>query len=199
MRLCECGCGETPPLARQTNTKRGMVRGEPMRFVYRHQSRVREPIEDKYVVDPATGCWNWDRAQDGHGYGQYLHPVTKTNTHPHRYLYEREFGPIPDGLQIDHLCRNRLCVNPSHMEAVTPRENILRGVGSSAVAARKTHCVRGHEFAPENTHITTQGARACITCRHLYRQTPEFKRKRSEYRRQRYASTRRQQAGPPRG
>lgn len=83
----------------------------------------------------------------------------------HRHAYEKEYGPIPDGLVIDHLCRVGLCVNPLHLEAVTNKENILRGYGAPAVNARKTHCHKGHEFSEENTHISPQNRRICKACR----------------------------------
>jgi hypothetical protein len=78
--------------------------------------------------------------------------------------YELAIGPIPEGLTIDHLCRNRGCVNPAHLEAVTNRTNLLRGDGIAALNARKTHCKRGHEFTPENTYVWREGTRACRAC-----------------------------------
>ena len=87
---------------------------------------------------------------------------------PHRVVYEALVGPIPDGLELDHLCFNRRCVNPNHMEPVTGYENILRGNSFSAVNARKTHCIHGHEFTEENTYVVTQNGRPgrqCKTCR----------------------------------
>jgi hypothetical protein len=86
-------------------------------------------------------------------------------------------GEIPDGLVIDHLCRNRKCVNPFHLEAVTLKENILRGAGTGAEFARRTHCNKGHEFSEENTIIRSDGGRRCKTCRRAERDDPEYRRK----------------------
>lgn len=81
----------------------------------------------------------------------------------HRVAYTEMIGPIPEGLTLDHLCRNRACWNPDHLEPVTNRENILRGTAWSAVNARKTHCPQDHEFTPENT-IYWNGQRKCREC-----------------------------------
>jgi len=82
----------------------------------------------------------------------------------HRIAWERANGPIPGGLQIDHLCRNRWCANVDHMELVTIRENVLRGMGISAMNARKTHCLRGHPLSGENLKMTPDGRRQCRAC-----------------------------------
>ena len=83
----------------------------------------------------------------------------------HRFVYERLVGKIPEGLQIDHLCRVRHCANPAHMEAVTQRENILRGMSPAAENARKTHCPQGHPYEGENLFTYNQGRfRRCRAC-----------------------------------
>jgi hypothetical protein len=88
----------------------------------------------------------------------------------HRWMYENFVGPIPADLQLDHLCRNARCINPEHLEAVSPRENILRGQGPSAQAARRTHCPRGHELIGENlTHRRNRTDRECRLCKNLLR------------------------------
>lgn len=95
-------------------------------------------------------CWEWTGRKQTAGYGQTF--VGGRGVVVHRLAYEHLVGPIPDGLVLDHLCRNRTCVNPAHLEPVSNKDNILRGVGPSAINARKTHCRRGHEFTPENTY-----------------------------------------------
>lgn len=128
-------------------------------------------IMDKFTVD--DGCWLWHAGLNDAGYGQINSGGSRGRPlRAHRVLYELLVGPIPDGLVIDHLCRNRACVNPSHMEPVTRGENVRRGVGgelSRQRLASQTHCKRGHEFTPENTHIgrLTSGypCRVCRTCR----------------------------------
>ena len=108
---------------------------------------------DWYQVDAATGCWVWQRSVRGDGYGQ-LWLVGDRRPLAHRY-----------GLQLDHLCRNRGCVNPAHLEPVTRKENVLRGVGFAAQNARKTHCPRGHEYDEANTYLRPgRGSRHCRTC-----------------------------------
>lgn len=109
-----------------------------------------------------SGCWEWQGGKrNEYGHVNYRQRAIGP---AHRVAYELLIGPVPDGKQIDHLCRTTLCVNPVHLEPVTQRENILRGVSFSAVNARKTHCPKGHPYSGTNVRIRADGARRCLTC-----------------------------------
>lgn len=110
-------------------------------------------------------CWLWTAAHDLDDYGLFW-PAHGHRTLAHRFAYELTRSPIPPGLQIDHLCRNPSCVNPTHLEVVTSRENTMRGENFSAVNARKTHCIHGHPFNMANTYSDPNSTRrACRQCR----------------------------------
>lgn len=111
-----------------------------------------------------NGCWRWKSCILSTGYASFRHWLG------HRWMWEFLIGPIPTGLQIDHLCRVRDCVNPNHMRLVTIAENVLCGIGISAINKIKTHCLRGHEFTNENTYMH-RGKRNCRICRYLQKRT----------------------------
>ena len=116
--------------------------------------------------DAATGCWVWGGSKSG-GYGRFM--VEGIMLGVHRWSYERFVGSIPAGLDIDHLCRNRGCVNPAHLEPVTRRENLMRAETLAARCASQTHCVNGHPFSPENTFLQRDGPRLKRRCRECSR------------------------------
>ena len=112
-------------------------------------------------------CWLWTAATDRDGYGRFsVH--SRRLVYAHRFAYESLVGPIADGLTIDHLCRVPPCVNTDHLEPVTRGVNVLRGISPSALAAKKTHCLRGHPFDAENTALR-RGQRCCRTCKRAQR------------------------------
>jgi aspartate carbamoyltransferase regulatory subunit len=100
------------------------------------------------------------------GYGHFF--LNGKTVHAHRYAYELTVALIPDGLVPDHLCRNRGCVNPNHLEPVTRRENTLRGDTVASAESKQTHCIHNHEFTVENTYIAKSGKRQCRTCAREY-------------------------------
>lgn len=111
---------------------------------------------------PADGCWNWPWGLDVYGYGRVR--VGGERVKSHRASYEWLVGPIAAGLEIDHLCRNKACFNPRHLEPVTTEVNTLRNNGVSAKNARKNACVRGHTFDAANTYRAKNGQRVCREC-----------------------------------
>lgn len=130
----------------------------------------REDRLDRFIrrteVDKESGCWLWTGPTLP---GDY--PRTKLSDNGvscsvmvHRWMYEAQIGPIPEGLVVHHKCEKRLCINPAHLEAITTQENILRGNSLAARNARKTHCVRGHAYDEKNTHINRKGSRMCRRC-----------------------------------
>jgi len=114
-----------------------------------------------------TGCWLRERSISTKGYSRWEKKVSPWpyKWPAHRVYHEFFKGPIPEGFEPDHLCRVRHCVNPDHLELVTKKENILRGIGPAAENARKTHCPQGHAYAPANTYRSSRGERVCRTCK----------------------------------
>ena len=109
-------------------------------------------------------CLVWTGNLNQHGYGRVFDPSTKRQRFAYAVAWEAKNGPIPDGLELDHLCRNRRCIDPDHLEAVTHQENVARARPYRAYPP-KTHCKRGHELTPENTYIKKpSGKRRCYTC-----------------------------------
>lgn len=114
-------------------------------------------------VNKTETCWVWIAAMNGVGYGQFRRGK-RHGAMAHRFSYEWAKGTIPDGFDVDHLCRNPSCVNPDHLEAVTHRENILRGNTFAARNSRKTECSKGHPLSGENLKLNVRGDRVCRLC-----------------------------------
>jgi len=113
------------------------------------------------------GCWEWTGAMASNGYGTFHVPGTKSNvTRSHEFSYHLFVGPVPDGLELDHLCHNPKCINPDHLEPVTHQENMTRGLlfNSNRGNCLKTHCIHGHPFDELNTYVGKDGHRHCKTC-----------------------------------
>ncbi len=141
--FCACGCGELTPVSKKTMVPRGTKRGEPQRFVLGHSGRIVGP---KYIVDPETGCWVWQRARNVFGYGICQEGLA------HRVIYEAQRERIPDGYVLHHHCQNRGCVNPEHME---PQE---RGFH---VRQHKTSAARGSDGRFIHSRSATSTASPC--------------------------------------
>lgn len=124
---------------------------------------IAEPAPQRFVrfVMVSGDCMNWMGGVSG-SYGRFWDGIRQVQAH--RFSYELKNGPIPTGMDLDHLCRNKLCVNPLHLEPVTRRINLLRGDTSTAANAAKTHCPQGHPYDLVNTYVSKKGRRYCMRC-----------------------------------
>ena len=161
-KLCECGCGQPAPIATRNLYRAGYAKGEPMRFCHGHNKKPVVPLSVRFMnfVRPEGECWlwGWFGAQKEDGYGSILADGRLANR-AYRVAYELFIGAIPDGLELDHLCRNPACVNPMHLEPVTHTENMRRGAWAAA-----SHCRNGHPYDAKNTFVRADGVRRCRKC-----------------------------------
>ena len=161
-KLCPINdCGRKP-------RTRGMCNSHYTNELRRGRIRVllKPSAEDRFwsKVDKTETCWLWALPVTGR-YARFK--LSGSDRQAHRVAYEWANGPVPDGLEIDHLCRVRHCVRPSHLEAVTHTENLRRGNGWSGRNVRKTHCPQEHPYSPGNTYTLKHGGRRCKTCAKL--------------------------------
>ena len=135
-----------------------------------------QPIKPgpRYYEVNDSGCWVWQRARhpDGYGLAQWREDGHGVYRGAHRVMYELLVGEIPEGLDLDHLCRNPPCCNPAHLEPVTRKENVARGIGHGS----ETHCPAGHPYTSGNIYPRKGGGRRCRAC--TLRQNAESKRRR---------------------
>jgi hypothetical protein len=147
---------------------------------------VIERLYNKVLI--GDGCWEWTGRIGNKGYGRFDTFPPKREVPAHRVVYELMVGPVPDGLEIDHLCRNRACVRPDHLEPVTRQENCRRAAlhedWHRPKPQNKTHCIRGHALTIENTWSAGKSGRKCRIC--------------GEIARARYRASKRNAAGPNR-
>lgn len=112
------------------------------------------------IEQRADGCWEWTASRYSNGYGRFREPITRRQCLAHRWGYEQFIGPVPDDLELDHLCRNKACVNPDHLEPVTHAENVRRW---QITLVKPTHCRNGHEYTSDNC-LWHASVRRCRTC-----------------------------------
>lgn len=127
-------------------------------------TEIQERLVRSCEPEPNTGCWLWALSIGGNGYARIWFKARYQQAS--RVAFEAFIAPIPSGKELDHLCRVRSCINPAHLEPVSGRENLMRGNGWGAKNARKTCCLRGHQFTTENTFRRKLG-RECRECRRL--------------------------------
>lgn len=161
-RTCSIDGCDRPVLAR------GWCSTHYQREVKKGLTRPTEADRFWAKVDKTDGCWLWIGTIAPNGYGQFRLASRGPLVYAHRYAYEVCVGPIPDGLELDHVrergCEHTNCVNPAHLEPVTGRENNRRSDSVSATNARKTHCKRGHPLSGANLYVRPNGYRKCRAC-----------------------------------
>lgn len=155
----------------ESRHRRPPTRGQNVKLTWEY---IRQRIKGQTRVSEC-GCWEWTGPLLTSGYGRLLGRMA------HRYSYEAHIGPIPIGLDIDHLCRNRPCVNPEHLEPVTRKENLTRGIGiqeQKRRAALRMSCGRGHALAGDNVYIRpSDGVKVCRVCARESERNTRAKRK----------------------
>jgi hypothetical protein len=181
--FCHCGCGVKTSIAPHDDPRRGYIKGEPYRYIWNHH--IKKSLERRFWarVVATDGCWNW-RGYVGHkGYG-FIASGGKSGKPlmAHRVSYELNIGKILQGMEIDHLCANKRCVNPAHLEAKTPLDHRRSDIARRGHPnSKKTHCPKGHEYTEENTgHRTNGGGGAFRVCRRCAAdRTLAYKRKKN--------------------
>jgi len=143
-----------------------MVGPDKIRVVRRYRKAPRGLSEEErfwFFVNKTETCWLWTghlAGRSGHKYGHFWLKGKRKHVKAHTWSFVQAYGPIEPGYEPDHLCRVAICVRPDHMEKVTKRVNILRGIGPTAINAKKTHCPRGHLY----DRVNNKGSRECSTC-----------------------------------
>jgi len=141
--------------------------GDPMKTLT--PTRVVGTPEERFwaKVDASGDCWEWTASKHKDGYGLFRPHSNETMTRAHQFAWTTLVGPVPEGLELDHLCRNPACVNPDHLEPVTHRENMRRTSATTVwvkkAARERTHCPQNHEYSGDNV-IMDGGYRKCRTC-----------------------------------
>jgi hypothetical protein len=138
---------------------------------------LEEKITSKFMPEPMSGCWIWIGAIGKGGYGNISYWKEKKTYRAHRLIYQILVGPIPQGLELDHLCRNRRCVNPAHLEPVTRLENLLRGQTVVAHNSTKNFCNKGHSLSGDNVRMHLKRFRTCRICFNAMARTAYHKRR----------------------